>query len=149
MREQSRIAAIVAERLADNAFVARVHYPGLRDFPQAELARRQHLGFHGNVISFEVTGGAAAGRKVLEGTRLCALVEHVGSVESLLTHPATMTHADVPPEQRRAAGITDGLIRLSVGLEEPYEILADLEQAIEAAHADLRGVSREELAAAQ
>jgi cystathionine beta-lyase/cystathionine gamma-synthase len=134
VREQSRIAGIVAERLTHNPFVSVVNYPGLRDFPQAELARRQHLGLHGSVISFEVTGGAAAGRKVLEGTRLCALVEHVGSVETLLTHPVTMTHADVPPEQRRAAGVTDGLIRLSVGLEEPYEILADLEQAIEAAH---------------
>lgn len=137
VREQSRIAGIVAERLTHNPFVSVVNYPGLRDFPQAELARRQHLGLHGSVISFEVTGGAAAGRKVLEGTRLCALVEHVGSVETLLTHPVTMTHADVPPEQRRAAGITDGLIRLSVGLEEPYEILADLEQAIEAAHVEV------------
>ncbi len=90
---------------------------------------------HGAVISFEVVGGALAGKKVLEGARLCALVEHVGSVETLLTHPVTMTHADVPPEQRRLAGITDGLIRLSVGLEEPEEIIADLAQAIEAAHA--------------
>jgi cystathionine beta-lyase/cystathionine gamma-synthase len=93
-------------------------------------------GLHGNVISFEVVGGAEAGRRVLEGTGICALVEHVGSVETLLTHPVTMTHADVPPEQRRAAGITDGLIRLSVGLEEPEEIIADLAAAIAAAHED-------------
>jgi cystathionine beta-lyase/cystathionine gamma-synthase len=135
IREQSKNSLLIAAWLAQNPHVATVNYPGLSDFPQAELAARQHLeGLHGAVISFEVVGGAAAGKRVLEGARLCALVEHVGSVETLLTHPVTMTHADVPPEQRRAAGITDGLIRLSVGLEEPEEIIADLAQAIEAAH---------------
>lgn len=135
IREQSRIAQVVAEGLAKNPYVQVVNFPGLADFPQADLAARQHLeGLHGSVISFEVIGGAAAGKLVLESAQLCALVEHVGSVESLLTHPVTMTHADVPPEQRRAAGITDGLIRLSIGLEEPGEILADIERAIEIAH---------------
>jgi cystathionine beta-lyase/cystathionine gamma-synthase len=136
IRQQSRNSQVIAEWLASNPHVAKVNYPGLPGFPQADLAARQHLeGLHGAVISFEVVGGAPAGKKVLEGARLCALVEHVGSVETLLTHPVTMTHADVPPEQRRAAGITDGLIRLSVGLEEPEEIIADLAQALEAAHA--------------
>ncbi len=144
IRQQSRNSQVIAEWLASNPHVAKVNYPGLAGFPQAELAARQHLeGLHGAVISFEVVGGAVAGKRVLEGAKLCALVEHVGSVETLLTHPVTMTHADVPPEQRRAAGITDGLIRLSVGLEEPEEIIADLAQAIEAAHAaeveDLEG----------
>lgn len=135
IRQQSRNAQIIAEWLAGNPLVGAVNYPGLNSFPQAELARRQHVqNLHGNVVSFEVVGGAAAGRGVLEGTSVCALVEHVGSVESLLTHPVTMTHADVPPEQRRAAGITDGLIRLSVGLEEPEVIIADLERAIRLAH---------------
>lgn len=137
IREQSRNAQRIAEWLATNPNIARVNFPGLADFPQADLAARQHLeGLHGNVISFEVIGGAVAGKRVLEGTTVCALVEHVGSVETLLTHPVTMTHADVPPEQRRAAGITDGLIRLSVGLEEPEQIIADLDRAIALAHAD-------------
>ncbi|HVU65434.1 MAG TPA: aminotransferase class I/II-fold pyridoxal phosphate-dependent enzyme [Phycisphaerales bacterium] len=135
IRQQSKNALLIAAWLAQNPHVAAVNYPGLTDFPQAELAARQHLeGLHGNVISFEVVGGAAAGRRALEGAQLCALVEHVGSVETLLTHPVTMTHADVPPDQRRAAGITDGLIRLSVGLEEPEEVIADLDQAVRTAH---------------
>lgn len=135
IREQSRNAQHIAEWLADHPLVARVAYPGLSTFAQRELAERQHLeGLHGNVVSFEVVGGAVAGRRVLESAELCALVEHVGGVETLLTHPVTMTHADVPPEQRRAAGITDGLIRLSVGLEEPDQVIADLEQALERAH---------------
>lgn len=121
----------IAEWLAQHPAVTVVHYPGLRSHPQADLAARQHArGLHGGVISFEVEGGVEAGRRVLEGTHLCCLAEHVGSIESILTHPATMTHADVPPEQRRATGITDGLIRLSVGLEEPEDVIADLEQAI-------------------
>ncbi len=152
IREQSRNAQAVAEWLAACPDVSVVHYPGLADFPQRDLAERQHAeGLHGNVVSFEVAGGAEAGRRVLEGTSLCSLVEHVGSVETLLTHPVTMTHADVPPEQRRAAGITDGLIRLSVGLEEPAEIIADLSAAIAAAHEDARignGVGPEQTVAA-
>ena len=136
VRQQARNAQIIAEWLAQNPHVAKVNFPGLAGFPQADLAHRQHReGLHGSVISFEVVGGAVAGKRVLEGATVCSLVEHVGSVETLLTHPVTMTHADVPPEQRKLAGITDGLIRLSVGLEEPEEIIADLEQAIEAAHA--------------
>lgn len=135
VKEQSRNAQRIAEWLATNPHVSVVHYPGLPGFPQAELAKRQHIGnLHGAVISFEVVGGVQGGKAVLEGTRVCSLVEHVGSVETLLTHPATMTHADVPAEQRRAAGIGDGLIRLSVGLEEPEVIIADLERAIAAAH---------------
>ncbi len=138
VKEQSRNAQRIAEWLEKNPYVARVNYPGLPGFGQSELARKQHLGgLHGSVISFEVVGGVAGGKGVLEGTRVCSLVEHVGSVETLLTHPATMTHADVPPEQRRAAGISDGLIRLSVGLEEPEVIIADLERALKAAHEGL------------
>jgi cystathionine beta-lyase/cystathionine gamma-synthase len=142
IRQQSKNAHLIAAWLSQNPHVSVVNYPGLADFPGAEIAARQHLeGLHGNVISFEVVGGAAAGKQVLEGAQLCALVEHVGSVESLLTHPVSMTHADVPPEQRRAAGITDGLIRLSVGLEEPEEVIADLDQAIRAAHAPVESSS--------
>lgn len=131
LERHCRNAQRIAEWLAQHPAVTTVHYPGLHDHPQAALAARQHAkGLHGGVISFEIEGGIEAGRRVLEGTRLCCLAEHVGSIESILTHPATMTHADVPPEQRRATGITDGLIRLSVGLEDPEDVIADLEQAI-------------------
>ncbi len=135
LREQSRNALEVAQWLADNPAVLRVHYPGLPDFPQAELAAKQHVSYkgevlHGGVISFELAGGTQAGIDLLNGVKLCSLVEHVGSVETLITHPASMTHADVPPEHRRAVGIADGLVRLSVGLEDPQEIIADLAEAI-------------------
>jgi cystathionine beta-lyase/cystathionine gamma-synthase len=135
LREQSRNAQRVAEWLAANPAVERVHYPGLADFPQATLAATQHASFngetfHGGVISFELKGGTQAGINLLNNVKLCSLVEHVGSVETLITHPASMTHADVPPEHRRAVGIADGLVRLSVGLEDPTEVIADLEQAI-------------------
>src|SRR6185369_12997685 len=93
------------------------------------------------VISFELAGGTQAGIDLLNGVKLCSLVEHVGSVETLITHPASMTHADVPPEHRRSVGIADGLVRLSVGLEDPEEIIADLEQAI-AASAESIGAAR-------
>ncbi len=133
-RAQSANAACIARWLAEHPFVRRVHYPGLEDDPRHDLALRQHLGAHGNVVAFEVAGGDDAGRRVLESTRLCALVEHVGSVETLITHPASMTHADVPREHRLATGVTDGLIRLSVGLERPEDVIDDLALAIAAAH---------------
>ncbi|MCG3123954.1 MAG: hypothetical protein GIKADHBN_02392 [Phycisphaerales bacterium] len=134
LKEQSRNAQVIAEWLAGHHQVQTVYYPGLADFPQRELAARQHLGgLHGGVIAFEIKGGTEAGAALLNAARLCRLVEHVGSVETLLTHPASMTHADVPREQRLRVGLTDGLIRLSVGIEDPQDIIADLEQAIAAA----------------
>lgn len=151
MKQHSRNALTLARWLSVHPQVSAVHYPGLSCFPQADLAAKQHtnprLGgaHHGGVIAFEVVGGAPAARRVLTGVRLCSLVEHIGSVETLITHPASMTHGDVPPEHRRRVGISDGLIRLSVGLEEPEDVLADLEQAITAAHV---GVVRQESGAA-
>ena len=133
LKQQSANALEVANWLSRHPGVARVNYPGLADFPQADLAARQHRGAHGNVVSFEVKGGTQAGVSVMNAVRLCRLVEHVGSVETLITHPASMTHADVPKEQRERIGLSDGLIRLSVGLEEPRDVIADLEQAIETA----------------
>lgn len=131
VRQHSRNALEVARWLEGNQAVARVNFPGLESFPQKALADRQHAeALHGGVVSFELTGGTEAGRAVLNGVKLCSLVEHIGGVETLITHPATMTHADVPAEQRRAAGIADGLVRLSVGLEEVSDIIADLDQAI-------------------
>lgn len=134
IRAQSEAALEVARALAKDERIERVYYPGLADFPQRELAARQHVGgFHGGVVTFEPKGGKEAGRALLNAVRLCSLAEHVGSVETLITHPATMTHADVPVEQRLRVGITDGLVRLSVGLEDPAQIIADIDQALEAA----------------
>lgn len=134
LKEQSRNAQTIAQWLQDHPQIQTVYYPGLADFPQRELAQRQHIGgFHGGVISFEIKGGTPAGIALLNSARLCRLVEHVGSVETLITHPASMTHGDVPREQRLRVGLTDGLIRLSVGLEDPADIIADLSQAIDAA----------------
>jgi cystathionine beta-lyase/cystathionine gamma-synthase len=126
LRRQSESARRLADALARRPEVARVHYPTRLAGAAAELAERQHLGAHGAVLSFELAGGAPAARELLGRVRLCRLAEHVGSVETLLTHSASMTHADVPPEERRLAGIDDGLLRLSVGLEEPEDILRDL-----------------------
>ncbi|MGQ0627313.1 MAG: trans-sulfuration enzyme family protein [Phycisphaerales bacterium] len=128
--QHSRSAAQVANWLEKQGVVERVYYPGLASFAQRELAERQHVGgLHGGIVTFELVGGLETGTQVMNSVKLCALAESLGSVESLITHPATMTHGDVPREQRLAAGISDGLVRLSVGLEEPADIIADLEQA--------------------
>ncbi len=126
LARQSASAAWIAERLAGRADVARVHYPTL---VAPDLAARQHLGAHGAVLSFELEGGYERACSVLRHVELCTLVEHVGSVETLLTHSASMTHGAVPPEDRRAAGVSEELLRLSVGLERPEDVLADLERA--------------------
>ncbi len=86
---------------------------------------------YSGMISFELVGGLSSGRTVMNGVRLCALAESLGAVETMITHPATMTHAEVPVEERRARGLTDGLVRISVGIEDPEDIVADLEQALE------------------
>jgi len=137
IREHSRNAQMVAEWLAGHPGVERAHYPGLSEFPQAALAKKQHGAFHGGVVSFELCGGYETARSVLSRVRLCSLVEHVGSVETLITHSASMTHADVPREHRLRVGITDGLVRLSVGLEDPADVIGDLEQAFAGAEAGL------------
>lgn len=150
MREHSANALHIARWLEAHPLVSRVNYPGLDTFPQAELARRQHVSprpgapLHGGVLSFEVLGGSGAAIRVLTGVRLCSLVEHVGSVETLMTHSASMTHADVPPEHRGRVGIGEGLIRLSVGLEDPEDIIRDLDRAITLAHDDASEVRRQE-----
>lgn len=136
IKQHSENALTVARWLENHPRVNRVLYPGLDSFPQAALARAQHRvshGGHGGLLAFEVEGGAEAGRRVLNSVKLCSLAENLGAVETLITHPVTMTHGDVPREQREKVGITDGLIRLSVGLEDPADIIADLSQAIDAA----------------
>ena len=137
LERQSQNAQVVAEWLSETEGVERVCYPGLNGFTQRTLADAQHETIrgerlHGGVIAFELAGGLEAGKELLRSLELCRLVEHVGSVETLVTHPATMTHADVPRAQRKRFGLTDGLVRLSVGLEDPSDIIADLAKAIEA-----------------
>jgi cystathionine beta-lyase/cystathionine gamma-synthase len=127
--QHSKNAQKVAEWLHSQEQVAQVFYPGLPSFSQHELARRQHRA-HGGMLAFELKGGAAAGVKLLNSVKLCALAENLGAAETLITHPVTMTHADVPTEIRHRCGITDGLVRLSVGLENPDDIVADLKQAL-------------------
>jgi cystathionine beta-lyase/cystathionine gamma-synthase len=124
-------AGRVARFLESHPRVTRLVYPGLDSFPQFELARRQQSA-GGALIAFEVEGGVEAGVHLMNSVRLCALAENLGAAESIITHPVSMTHGAVPPEQRAAAGITDGLVRLSVGLENPDDIIADLEQALDA-----------------
>jgi cystathionine beta-lyase/cystathionine gamma-synthase len=134
LRRQSETAATVAAWLAGRADVARVHHPSLASDARARrIARQQHLGADGAVLSFEPVGGLDAAARIAERVQLARLVEHVGSVETLITHPATMTHADVPADERRAAGLPDGLLRLSVGLESPAAIIDDLAAALDAA----------------
>ena len=121
----------VAEFLARHPKVRKVYYPGLPDHPQHALARRQMAGF-GGMVSFVLSGYDAA-KRMLDGLRLCALAESLGGVESLICHPATMTHASVPEAERRRLGIEDGMVRISVGVEDVEDILADLEQGLAAA----------------
>lgn len=139
IREQSRNASAVAAWLEGSGLASRVIYPGLASFPQRELADRQHAGgLHGGVVTFELKGGYEAAVALLSHLSIGTLAEHIGSVETLFTHPASMTHGDVPREDRLAVGLTDGLIRLSVGLEDPNDIIRDFANA--AAQAGLQSV---------
>ena len=108
--------------------VKRVNYPGLISHPQHRLAQKQMRGF-GGMISFDL-GSLDNARKFLKSVRLCALAESLGGVETLISHPATMTHASVPVEERERIGVTDGLVRISVGIEDLEDLLADLKQAL-------------------
>jgi cystathionine gamma-lyase len=114
--------------------VKRVIYPGLESHPQHELAQRQMHGF-GGIVTVELNAGLAETKRMLERTQLFALAESLGGVESLIEHPAIMTHATIPPDQRQALGISDGLIRLSVGVEDVADLRADLETALKAVSA--------------
>jgi cystathionine beta-lyase/cystathionine gamma-synthase len=118
----------VAEFLAANKKVKKVFYPGLKDHPQHELAKRQMSGF-GSMITFE-TGSLANAARMLKRVRVCSLGESLGGVETLISHPATMTHAALGEKGRKAIGITDGMVRISVGIENVEDIIADLNQAL-------------------
>ena len=128
MRQHDQNGRVVAQFLIEHPKVQKVYYPGLKSHPQYELARKQMSGF-GGMISFE-TGSLENASRVLEGVRLCTLGESLGGVESLISHPATMTHASVPESERNRLGITEGLVRISVGIEDVEDIIADLDAAL-------------------
>jgi cystathionine gamma-lyase/cystathionine beta-lyase/cystathionine gamma-lyase/homocysteine desulfhydrase len=129
MDRHNASAQVLAEYLAAHPKVSRVHYPGLPDHPQHALARRQMKGF-GGLIAFEL-GSLDRARTLLNGVRLMSLAESLGGVETLISHPATMTHASVPPERRRQIGLTDDMVRISVGIEDVDDLEEDLAQALE------------------
>lgn len=133
-------ALAVARGLEGRPELTSVRHPGLASFPQGELAERQHLRgervrLDGGIVTVELAGGLRAAEAFLGALRLVIVAENLGTPETLATHPASMTHPDVPSEQRAAAGITDGLVRLSIGLEDPGEILKDLDRGLAAAAA--------------
>jgi cystathionine gamma-lyase/cystathionine beta-lyase/cystathionine gamma-lyase/homocysteine desulfhydrase len=128
MEQHDRSGRIVADFLDRHRKVKKVFYPGLKDHPQYDLARRQMTGF-GAMITFE-TGSLANAAKLLKRVRVCTLGESLGGVETLISHPATMTHAALGEKGRKAIGITDGMVRISVGIEDVEDILADLDQAL-------------------
>jgi cystathionine gamma-synthase len=131
VEQQQRNAAALAAFLDAHPAVSRVHYPGLPAHPGHALAKAQQAGF-GAMLSFELAGGRDAVRTFVEALRVFTLAESLGGVESLVAHPPTMTHAAMDPKARAIAGITDGLLRLSVGLEAEADLLADLSRALEA-----------------
>ncbi len=129
VRAQSAAALELARWLEEHPAVARVHYPGLESHPQHALAKRQQRA-GGAVLSFEVKGGRAAAWKLIDSTRLISITANLGDVKSTITHPATTTHGRISPEARAAAGITEGLVRLSVGLEAVSDLKTDLERGL-------------------
>ena len=129
MERQQRSAQAIAEFLAEHPLVAACHYPGLPAHPGHAVARAQQSGF-GAMLSFELRGGGAEAGRFVEAMRTFSLAESLGGIESLVAHPATMTHSGIPEEVRDAAGITSSLIRLSVGLEAEADLIADLERAL-------------------
>ena len=130
MERHCENAQAIAEFLEANSKVERVTYPGLPSHPQYDIAKDQMDGFSG-MISMELKGGIPAGISLMNGLELCSLAESLGAVETMIIHPATMTHADVPKDERLARGLTDGLVRLSVGIEDKEDIIADLNQALD------------------
>ena len=131
LQQHSTNAQKVAEWLERHPKIASVHFPGLASFPQFALAQNQQS-LPGGMLAFELKGGAEAGIQLMNTVRLCLLAENLGAVETLITHPVSMTHGDVPCDIRERTGITDGLVRLSVGLENSADIIADLETALAA-----------------
>jgi cystathionine gamma-lyase/cystathionine beta-lyase/cystathionine gamma-lyase/homocysteine desulfhydrase len=128
MEQHDRSGRAVAAFLEEHPKVQKIYYPGSLSHRQHDLAKRQQRGF-GGMVAFEV-GSLEAARTVLESVKLCTLAESLGGVETLISHPLTMTHASVLPETRERLGITAGLVRISVGIEDTEDIIADLDQAL-------------------
>ena len=129
MQRQTESAEKIAQWLEEHPKIEWVKYPGLISHPQHALAKRQMDGF-GSMMSFEVKGGVEAGRRVMNNVKLCSLAVSLGAVETLISHPSSMTHAIIPREDRLKSGVTDGLVRLSVGIEDVDDITEDLDQAL-------------------
>jgi cystathionine gamma-lyase len=130
MRQSSESALAIARRLEKHPRVERVLYPGLESHPQHALARRQMQNGFSGIVTFFIRGGLEPARRFLERCEIFAIAESLGGVESLIDHPGIMTHASVPEDQRRALGISDALIRMSVGIEDTDDLITDLEQAL-------------------
>ena len=124
MRAHSDNAMAVADWLENHPAVGRVYYPGLKTHPGHRLASQQQTGF-GGLVSFEVTGGRAQAWQVIDSTKLISITANLGDVKSTITHPASTTHARITEEQRAAAGISENLVRVSVGLEDPLDVIKD------------------------
>lgn len=130
MKKHSENAQVIAEYLESHSKVEWVRFPGLKSFPNYEVAQKQHVS-PGGMISFELKGGIESGKIVMNSVQLCQLAVSLGGVESLIQHPASMTHLTMGKEARESAGITDGLVRLSVGIEHVDDILEDIKQALD------------------
>lgn len=130
MEKHCQNAMKVAEFLEQHPAVDKIYYPGLKSFPQYELAKKQ-MRLPGAMIAFEVKGGVEAGKKLMNNVKLCTLAVSLGDAETLIQHPASMTHSPYTPEERAASGISDGLVRLSVGLEDAEDIIADLKAVLD------------------
>ncbi|AKB74564.1 Methionine gamma-lyase [Methanosarcina lacustris Z-7289] len=129
MERHAENAMKVASFLESHPAVVWVRYPGLSSHPQHEVAKKQMSGY-GGMLSFEIRGGVEAGRRLMDSVRLCSLAVSLGATDTLIQHPASMTHACIPSQIRNKVGIKDGLVRLSVGIEDPEDIIGDLEQAL-------------------
>ncbi len=131
VERHSANALKIARYLEKHPKIEKVYYPGLESFEDHEIAAKQMKGGFGGVLAFEVKGGVEAGRKLMNSVRLCHLAVSLGECDTLIEHPASMTHCFNSPEEREKAGISDGLVRLSVGLEDPEDIRKDLDRALE------------------
>lgn len=129
MERHASNAMQIAKFLEEHPKIEWVRYPGLPSHPQHETARKQ-MSSYGGMLSFGINGGIKAGRRLMNGVELCSLAVSLGAVDTLIQHPASMTHANIPKEVRRKTGITDDLVRLSVGIEDTEDIIADLDQAL-------------------
>ena len=129
LRQQTATAEALAEALEADDRAVEVRHPSLASHPQHELAQRQ-MRLSGGLLTFDVAGGLEAGRRFVESTRLCQLATSLGGPETLVTHPASTTHVNLLPDELAAAGITPGTVRMSVGLEDTADVIADVEQAL-------------------